>query len=519
MIWTAEHFAELRALLGEDGVLDSEAARFTYEADALTLERALPDVVALPRSSDEVAALLRWARARGVPVTPRGAGTGLAGGATPERRGIVLSVNRMDRVLRVDPERMLAWVQPGLVNLWLSQQVAPLGLYYAPDPASQQVSTVGGNVATNAGGPHCLKYGVTLNHVLGLTVVLHDGLTVTLGGEACDAPDFDLASVITGSEGTLAVVTEICVRLLPRPEAVQTMLFDFVQVEEGCRAVSATIAAGIIPAAMEIMDRHTVALVEEWLHLGLPLDAGAVLLIEVDGPAVSLPSQVERITALAREQGARSTRIARDDAERAAIWRGRKSSFGAYGRSASGFYIMDGVVPRTRLAEALSTIYRLCEERGLEAGNVFHAGDGNLHPHVLFNADDTAAQARALDASHEILRMCIRMGGTISGEHGVGIEKRPMMNELYAPGDLEVMGRLRTAFNPDGLLNPCKILPGGSGCGEAAHAEHGAAGAAGATGGASDGAADGGRGGTARLPAPAQLGGMRPRADAEGPWI
>jgi len=306
---------------------------------------------------------------------------------------------------------------------------------------------------------------------------------------------------VCGSEGTLAVVTEICVRLLPKPQAVQTMLFDFVTVEQGCRAVSATIAAGIIPAAMEIMDRHTVGLVEEWLHLGLPLDAGAVLLIEVDGAAVSLPRQVERITALAVEHGARSTRIARDDTERAAIWRGRKSSFGAYGRSASGFYIMDGVVPRTRLAEALATVYRLCEERGLQAGNVFHAGDGNLHPHVLFNADDPAAQARALEASHEILRMCIRMGGTISGEHGVGIEKRSMMDELFAPGDLAVMERLRAAFNPDGLLNPGKILPAGGGCREdghdPAHAGHAHAGD----------------------PAPAQLGGMRPRADAEGPWI
>jgi glycolate oxidase len=493
---TSEHLSELRTLLGVDGVLDSEAARFTYEADALALEKRMPDVVVLPRSTDEVAALMGWAQARSVPVTPRGAGTGLAGGATPERGGLVLSVNRMDRVLRVDPERLFAWIEPGLVNLALSQQVAAHGLYYAPDPASQQVSTIGGNVATNAGGPHCLKYGVTMNHVLGVVVVLHDGTVLTLGGESPEAPDFDLASVIVGSEGTLAVVTEICVRLLPKPEAVKTMLFDFETIEEACRTVSATIAAGIVPAAMEIMDRHTTALVESWLHLGLPLDAGAVLLIEVDGPAVSLDPQVGRIGALARENGARSERIARDDAERAAIWRGRKSAFGAYGRTASGFYIMDGVVPRTRLAEALSAIGRMCAERGLEAGNVFHAGDGNLHPHVLFNADDPDAQRAALEVSHEILRMCIRMGGTISGEHGVGIEKRPLMSELFAEGDLAAMARLRHAFNPDGLLNPDKILPGGGGCGEAGH-EHAAAGAA----------------------APAQLGGMTARDDLQGPWI
>ena len=477
---------ELRALLGSDGVLASEAARFTYEADALALEKHMPDVVVLPRSTDEVAAVVRWARAHGLPVTARGAGTGLAGGATPEHGGVVLSVNRMDQLLRVDPERLFAWVQPGLVNLALSQQLTPHGLYYAPDPASQQVSTLGGNVATNAGGPHCLKYGVTLNHVLGMVVVLHDGVVVTLGGESGDAPDYDLASVVIGSEGTLGIATEICVRLMPKPEAVKTMLFDFTTVEAACRTVSGVIADGIMPAAMEIMDQHTVQLVEDWLHIGLARDAAAVLLIEVDGPAVSLLAQVEKITAHAVALGTRSTRIARDEAERAAIWRGRKSAFGAYGRTASGFYIMDGVVPRTRIAEALTEVYRLCRERGLEAGNVFHAGDGNLHPHVLFDADDPAAQARALDASHEILRMCIRFGGTISGEHGVGIEKRPMMRELFAPADLAAMGRLRAAFDPDGVLNPGKILPGD---------------------------------GDGRPASPAQMGGMKVRADAEGPWI
>jgi glycolate dehydrogenase FAD-linked subunit len=502
---TPAHIDELRALLGADGVMASEAARFTYEADALTLEREMPDVVVLPRTTDDVAAIVRWARANHIPVTPRGAGTGLAGGATPAQKGVVLSVNRMDKLLRVDPERMLAWVQPGLVNLWLSQQVAEHGLYYAPDPASQQVSTIGGNVATNAGGPHCLKYGVTLNHILGIVVVLHDGLTVTLGGEAFDAPDYDLASLVIGSEGTLGIVTEICVRLLPSAEAVKTMLFDFTTVEAACRTVTAAIAASIVPAAMEIMDRHTVTLVEEWLHIGLPTDAAAVLLIEVDGPAVSLDPQVEKIIELAKAHGTRSVRVAKDAEERAAIWKGRKSAFGAYGRTSSGFYIMDGVVPRTKLAEALSTVYRLCEERGLEAGNVFHAGDGNLHPHVLFDATDPEQQAKALDASHEILRMCIRAGGTISGEHGVGLEKKSMMRELFDPVDLEVMERLRTAWNPDGLLNPCKILPGGAGCGEgAAHAAHGA------TNGAEL---------AERAARPAQMGGMKTRDDVEGPWI
>lgn len=491
---TALALDELRALLGEDGVVAEAASLFTYDADAMTLARVAPDVVALPRSSDEVAAVLLWARSHDLPVTPRGAGTGLAGGCTCESGGVSLSLNRMDRVLSVDHERLFAWVQPGLVNLWLSQQLAPAGLYFAPDPASQQVSTIGGNVSTNAGGPHCLKYGVTLNHILGVTVVLEDGSNVTLGGEACDAPDFDLASVVIGSEGTTAVVTAVCVRLLPVPEAVQTMLFDFESVEDACHTVSRVIAEGIVPAAMEIMDRHTVGLVEAWLQMGLPIDAAALLLIEVDGPQVSLPAQVERIGAIAREWRARSQRVAKDAAERALLWKGRKSAFGAYGRTASGFYIMDGVVPRTKLAEALATIYRLAGERGLEAGNVFHAGDGNLHPHVLFDAKSERQQQDALEVSHEILRMCIRFGGTISGEHGVGIEKRPMMTELFGADDLAVMERVRAAFDPGRRLNPGKILPGGSGCGEA-HAH----------------------GGTRGTRGPAQLGGMMFHPDAAGP--
>lgn len=458
--------AELRALLGDDGVLASEAALFTYEADALTLERRPPDAVVLPRSTDEVCTLVRWARTKGIPVTPRGAGTGLAGGATTEQGGLSLSLNRMDQVVRVDEARMFAWVQPGLVNLWLSQQLAGARLYFAPDPASQQVSTIGGNVSTNAGGPHCLKYGVTFNHVLGAVVVLADGNTVTLGGEALDAPDFDLLSVVTGSEGTCAIVCEVCVRLLPTPEGVKTLLFDFATVEDACRTVSRVIASGIVPAAMEIMDRHTTTLVEEWLHIGLPTDAAAVLLIEVDGPAVTLELQVARIAAIAREQNTRSERIARDADERALLWKGRKSAFGAYGRAASGFTIMDGVVPRTRLAEALANVYAFAAEKGLEAGNVFHAGDGNLHPHVMFDANSPQQRADALEVSHRILRMCIEFGGTISGEHGVGIEKRPMMAELFAQDDLAIMERVRAAFDPDRRLNPGKILPGGAGCGE-----------------------------------------------------
>ncbi len=477
---------ELRALLGDAGVLASDAARFVHDADAMTLERSSPDVVVLPRSTDEVSAVVRWARARGLPVTPRGAGTGLAGGCTCERGGVALSVNRMDQVIAVDEERMFAWVQPGLVNLWLSQRLAPSGLTFAPDPASQQVSTIGGNAATNAGGPHCLKYGVTLNHVLGLTVVLADGSAVTMGGEACDSPGYDLASVVVGSEGTLAVITEVCVRIVPAAEAVRTMLFDFEAIADACESVSQVIAEGIVPAAMEIMDHSTVGLVEAWLGLGLPTDAAAVLLIEIDGPSTALPAQAERIVAITRGHRARSVRVANDEAERARLWRGRKSAFGAYGRTGNAFYVLDAVVPRTRLAEALVAVHGMAAARGVHAGSVSHAGDGNLHPHVMFDPRVPGQQAAAHAVELEILRMCIRFGGTITGEHGVGIEKRPMMAELFAPADLAVMERVRGAFDPDRTLNPGKILPG---------------------------PADAGR--TAR--APALMAGA-PRADVEGPW-
>jgi glycolate oxidase subunit GlcD len=459
MDWTPAVLDELRALLGEDGVLAGDAVRLAYESDALVLERGRPDVVVLPRSTDEVAALARWAATHEVPLTPRGAGTGLAGGSTATSGGLLLVTARMDQLLALDPVRRFAWVQPGLVNARLSELAAPHGLMFAPDPSSQPVSTLGGNVAANAGGPHCLKHGVTVNHVLGLVVVLADGAVVTLGGEGLDAPGADLAAVMTGSEGTMGVLCELCLRLVPRPESVHTASFDFAAVEDACRTVSAVIAAGIVPAAMELMDRQTMEVVEQWLHLGLPLDAAAVLVIEVDGPAASLPPQVERIAAIARAHGARSARIAADAEERAALWRGRKSSYGAYGRTGRRFHLMDGTVPRSRLAEATAEIYRLAAARGLHAGTLMHAGDGNLHPKILFDPDDAAQERAALEVAEEILRTCLRLGGTISGEHGIGLEKRHMMREAFAPADLAVMERLRRAFDPAGRMNPGKLLP------------------------------------------------------------
>jgi len=465
-VLNAADLAELKVLLGENGVVASEAALFTYEADALTVARRPPDAVVLPRSTDEVCALVRWARAKKLPVVPRGAGTGLAGGATTEQGGLSLSLNRMDQVLRVDEARMFAWVQPGLVNLWLSQQLAPKKLYFAPDPASQQVSTIGGNVSTNAGGPHCLKYGVTFNHVLGAVVVLADGTAVTLGGEAPDSPGLDLLSVVSGSEGTCAIVTEICVRLLPLPEGVKTLLFDFDSIDAACRTVSRVIAGGIVPAAMEIMDQHTTQLVEDWLHIGLPTDAAAVLLIEVDGPAVTLEPQAQKIAAIAREHGARSERIAKDADERLLLWKGRKSAFGAYGRLASGFTIMDGVVPRTRLAEALANVYKFAAEKQLDAGNVFHAGDGNLHPLVLFDDAIEGQAEHAEEASGAILDLCIEHGGSITGEHGVGIDKAAYMPRMFSDDDLDTMQLVRCAFDPQSISNPGKVFPTPRLCGE-----------------------------------------------------
>ncbi|MEP7028263.1 MAG: FAD-linked oxidase C-terminal domain-containing protein [Candidatus Eisenbacteria bacterium] len=455
------------AIVGDDGALVSDEERLAYDVDGFTLEKHPPDVIALPRSTAEVSALLALAHARGVPVTARGAGTGLAGGALPAEGGLLLSTARMDRILALDAADRLAIVQPGVVNLHLSQAAAPLGLHYAPDPSSQMASTLGGNAATNAGGPHCLKYGLTHQHVLGLTFALEDGTVVTAGGPAMDAPGLDLVGAMVGSEGTFAVVTELVVRLVPIPEAVRTFLAVFDTVEAAAAAVSAIIAAGIIPAALEMLDHLTIVAVEPYVHLGLPLDAGAALLVELDGPAVVMARRSAQVHALCTANGARSIREARDQAERALLWKARKGAFGAMGRIANGFYVMDGVVPRTRLPEALKAIATIARDLDLRIANVFHAGDGNLHPNVLYDVDDPESVARALAASERILEVCVALGGSLSGEHGIGSEKRELMHLLFSADDLAQFAAMRRAFNPSGRLNPRKVLPLGKGCGEA----------------------------------------------------
>ena len=454
-------------IVGADGTLSSHEELLAYDVDGFTLEKHPPDVVVLPRTTEEIAALLKVAARLEVPVTARGAGTGLAGGALPAEGGLLISTARMDRILALEPGDRYAVVQPGVVNLHLSHAAAPFGLHYAPDPSSQMASTLGGNASTNAGGPHCLKYGLTHAHVLGLTFVLVDGTIVTAGGPACDAPGLDLVGAMVGTEGTCAIVTELVVRLTRVPEAVSTFLAVFDTVEAAGDTVSAIIARGIIPAALEMLDHLTIVAVEPFVHLGLPLDAGAALLVELDGPASVMARRSAQVRELCEAHGAREVREARDATERALLWKARKGAFGAMGRIANGFYVMDGVVPRTKLPEALRAIAAIAKKHDLRIANVFHAGDGNLHPNVLYDVDDPASVERALLASEEILAACVALGGSLSGEHGIGSEKRDLMGLLFAAEDIALFERFRKAFDPTGRLNPRKMLPLGKGCGEA----------------------------------------------------
>jgi len=367
----------------------------------------------------------------------------------------------MNRVLAIAPDDRLAVVEPGVVNLALSRAAAGHGLYYAPDPSSQMSSTVGGNLSTNAGGPHCLKYGQTHRHVLACEMVTAEGELIRLGDRAPGGPAAELLSLMIGSEGTLGVATELTVRLLRLPETVRTFLASFETVEAASHAVSDLIAAGIVPSALEMIDHLTIVAVEPYVHVGLPMNAGAALLIELDGPVDGMERRARQIEAMCSARGAMNYREAKDDAERALLWKARKGAFGAMGRIANGFYVMDGVVPRTRLPETLARVGRICEERGLRVANVFHAGDGNLHPNVLFDPDDPGEVSRALDASFEILRTCVALGGSLSGEHGIGNEKREMMGIVFTPEDLDVMRAVKHAVDPTEALNPDKIFPTG----------------------------------------------------------
>jgi glycolate oxidase subunit GlcD len=458
---------KLRQTLGEAAVVDDDTELLVYECDGLPLFKNRPDVVVFPQTAEQVAQVVRLANEYHFPFLPRGAGTGLSGGALAVEGGIVIELQRMNRILSIDVENRFAVVQPGVVNLHISQAVAPHGLYYAPDPSSQMSCSIGGNVAENSGGPHCLKYGMTTNHILAIEAVTATGEIVRLGNPAGEPIGIDLIGAIVGSEGTFAIVTEITVRLLPKPQAVKTLLAAFHSVEECSQTVSDVIAAGIVPAALEMVDAKTIAAVEASVYrAGYPLDAVAALLIEVDGFREGLEETSDAIAAICRRNHAYDVRVAKDDEERARLWLGRKGAFGAMGRLAPDMITMDAVIPRTRLPEVLVAIDRMAERYGLGVANVFHAGDGNLHPLILFDSRYTEQVDKIFGMSEEIMKLCVGVGGSLSGEHGIGYEKKDFMDLVFNDADLQTMMRVKRVFNPDGLLNPAKIFPSRRGCTE-----------------------------------------------------
>jgi len=458
---------ELEGILGRGAVLSDPDELLVYESDGLTLFRALADFVVFPTSAEHVSQVVKLANREGLPFVARGAGTGLSGGCLPAEGGIVLSLMRMSRVLEVDYDNQLAVVEPGLVNLHLSWKVGPKGYYYAPDPSSQQACTIGGNIANNSGGPHTLKYGVTTNHVLGLEVVMPDGEIVWLGGKTRESQGYDLVGVFVGSEGTFGIATKIVVRILKKPQAVKTVLAVFDEVDQASAAVSEIIARGLVPAAVEMIDQLTIGAVEDAFGCGYPRDAAAALLVELDGLAVGMETQAERIVAACRDAGARDVRSAKDEAERQLLWKGRKSAFGAYGRVSPAYMVMDGVIPRTKLPYVLRRVNEIVGAAGLRVGNVFHAGDGNLHPNILYDPRKPGEEARVVAAGAEIMKVCADVGGSISGEHGIGLEKADFMPFIFSAADLALMQKLKNAFNPTGLCNPGKVFPTRKSCGEA----------------------------------------------------
>src|SRR5437867_3632782 len=456
---------ELREIVGEENVLSESAELLVYECDGLPQHKHPPRAVVFPNSTEETSEVLEVLSDEGVSFAPRGAGTGLSGGALAINRGVVIELARMRRLLRIDTENRLAVVQTGLVNAQLSRAVAPYGLYYAPDPSSQPACTIGGNIAENAGGIHCLKYGTTTDHVVGARVVLSDGSIVDLD---VDSPGYDLLGVFVGSEGTFGIATEATVKLKPIPPAVRTLLADFTDVDDASRAVSAIISAGMLPAALEMMDNAIIRAVEESVFkAGLPIDAQAVLLVELDGLEAGIDDDVEAAEAILHKYGARSVRRATDENERKKLWAARKGAFGAVGRLSPDIMIQDAVVPRSRLPEVLAETYRIARENNLQLANVFHAGDGNLHPLICFDLRKGDDLEHVRQAGREIMETCVRAGGSITGEHGVGLDKSSYLPLIFSEDDMDAMLRVRAAFDPSGLCNPGKIIPLPRGCGEA----------------------------------------------------
>jgi glycolate oxidase subunit GlcD len=450
----------LRRSVRAGAVLDGPARLLVYECDALTHFRTRPRAVVLPETTEEVVAAVSACVAHGVPFTARGAGTGLSGGATPAEGGVLIECTRMNRILAIDGESRVAVVQPGVINQHLSDAARPLGLYFAPDPSSQTACSIGGNAAENAGGPHCFKYGATEKHVLAVKTVLPDGSVATFGGAVDASHGLDLRGLFLGSEGTLGIATEITCRLLPLPAAVETLLAPFRTIEAACRAVTDVVASGVVASALEALDRRTIEAVEAGVFkAGYPVDAGAVLLVELDGSSEDVEESARRVRTILMRRGALGVQAARDEHERKLLWRGRKGAFGAMGRLAPDLYVQDAVVPRTKLPEILAKTCEICDRYGLRLANVFHAGDGNLHPNICYDGRDPDETARVMAAGREIMEACLKAGGALSGEHGIGLEKKDFMSLLFSPDDLEVMSRVRTVFNPRDLLNPGKLLP------------------------------------------------------------
>jgi len=462
----------LTKVVGQDGVVQRKDELLTYECDGLASYRQRPPVVVLPRTTEQVAGVIKICDQYNLPWVARGAGTGLSGGALPLENGVLIVTARMNEILETDLANQRVVVQPGVINNWVTQAVSGKGFYYAPDPSSQIICSIGGNVAENSGGVHCLKYGVTTNHVLALKIVTPDGSIMEIGGTIPEMPGYDLTGLFVGSEGTLGIATEITLRILKTPEAVAVLLADFESIEAAADGVAAIIGDGMIPAGMEMMDNLSINAVEDVVGAGLyPRDAGAILLVELDGSEIEVSHNIERTARICKENGARETTIATDAEKRAKLWKGRKAAFAAAGHLSPDYFVQDGVIPRTQLASVLRDIEALSEEYGYRIANVFHAGDGNLHPLILYNESVPGDLEKVEEIGGKILKRCVEAGGSISGEHGIGADKNCYMSDMFSEVDLETMQYVRTAFNPKGLANPTKLFPTPRTCGEAANAQ------------------------------------------------
>ncbi|MCU0552446.1 MAG: glycolate oxidase subunit GlcD [Leptolyngbya sp. Prado105] len=462
---------DFEAVVGKSGVVQRREELLVYECDGLTSYRERPAIVVLPRTTEEVAGVVKICDRYQVPFVARGSGTGLSGGALPIENCVLIVTALMRKILQVDLENQRVVVQPGVINSWVTQAVSGAGFYYAPDPSSQIICSIGGNVAENSGGVHCLKYGVTTNHVLGVKIVTPDGSIVDLGSEIPESPGYDLTGIFVGSEGTLGIATEVTLKILKTPESIRVLLADFMSVEAAGATVSDIISAGIIPGGMEMMDNMSINAVEDVVATGCyPRDATAILLVEVDGLEVEAELNSQRVAEICKQNGARNVTVATGSDERLTIWKGRKAAFAAMGKMSPDYYVQDGVIPRTKLEYVLSEIEALGQKFGYNVANVFHAGDGNLHPLILYNNAIPGALEEVEELGGEILKLCVKVGGSISGEHGIGADKRCYMPEMFSPADLETMQWLRAAFDPKGIANPTKLFPTPRTCGEAAKA-------------------------------------------------